>query len=118
MPAESTPVITSATPAASEPVAPAGGEAGTGSVDASANEAAPSFDMAEARSTARLIAKHRKDGLVAFPKPEPPLQRDDRLGRAIERARRADCKTAYAGLSLLAIIPLVKDTVTGTGCKW
>lgn len=86
--------------------------------DAPAAPAAPAFDMGAARKTARLIEKHRKDGLVALPKPDPPLQRDDRLGRAIERAHRPDCKSAYAGLSLMAVIPLVKDTLTGTGCKW
>lgn len=74
--------------------------------------------MKAARATARLIDKHRKDGLVALPKPDPPLQRDERLERAIERARRPDCKSAYSGLGLLAVIPLAKDAVTGTGCKW
>lgn len=86
--------------------------------DAGAGDSAPHLDVKAARATARLIEKHRKDGLVAFPKPDPPLQRDDRLERAIERARRPDCKTAYSGLGLLAVIPLAKDAVTGTGCKW
>lgn len=93
------------------PAEPAAADAGTG-------ESAPHLDMKAARATARLIEKHRKDGLVAHAKPDPPLQRDERLERAIERARRPDCKSAYSSLGLLAVIPLAKDAVTGTGCKW
>jgi len=120
-PAESNPVIAAETPAAGVPAAgdPAA-DAGTAppAGSAAASDAVPAFDMGAARKTARLIEKHRKDGLVALPKPDPPLQRDDRLGRAIERARRPDCKSAYSGIGLLAVIPLAKDTLTGTGCKW
>jgi hypothetical protein len=112
----STPVITSDAPTAADAL-PA--DAAGSSTGAEANGASPpGFDMDEARKTAHLIAKHRKDGLVALPRPEPPLERDDRLGRAIERARRPDCKSAYSGLGLLAVIPLAKDAVTGSGCKW
>jgi hypothetical protein len=96
--------------------APAAAEPAT--ADTGTGEAAPHLDMKAARATARLVDRHRKDGLVAHPKPDPPLQRDDRLERAIERARRPDCKSAYSGLGLLAVIPLAKDALTGTGCKW
>jgi len=103
-----TPGAVDAAPAAADPAA----------ADAGTAESAPHLDMKAARATARLIDKHRKDGLVAHPTPDPPLQRDERLERAIERARRPDCKSAYSGLGLLAVIPLAKDAVTGTGCKW
>lgn len=115
-PATSAPVITAETPAPSDAASTPGSASPT--APAADAPAAPAFDMAAARKTARLIEKHRKDGLVALPKPDPPLQRDDRLERAIERAHRPDCKSAYSGLSLMAVIPLVKDTLTGTGCKW
>ena len=106
------PAVTSgAADAAPAAAAPAAADAGTG-------DSAPHLDMKAARATARLVDKHRKDGLVAHAKPDPPLQRDERLERAIERARRPDCKSAYSGLGLLAVIPLAKDAVTGTGCKW
>lgn len=111
-----TPVITSDAPTAAEAL-PAD-TAGSKTEAEATGTTPPGFDMDEARKTARLIAKHRKDGLVALPRPEPPLERDDRLGRAIERARRPDCKSAYSGLGLLAVIPLAKDAVTGSGCKW
>lgn len=35
-----------------------------------------------------------------------------------KRAEKKDCRTAYAGVGLLAIIPLVVSTATDTGCKW
>jgi hypothetical protein len=41
-----------------------------------------------------------------------------RFSREAEKGARKDCKTAYAGLSLLAIPFLVYDTLTKTGCKW
>jgi len=113
-----TPVITSDDPTPAAPAPTGAAEPGTEAAAADADAGPPGFDMNEARKTARLIAKHRKDGLVALPKAEPPLERDDRLGRAIERARRPDCKSAYSGLGLLAVIPLAKDAVTGSGCKW
>lgn len=117
-PAERPALITADTPAASAAAPPSGDSASA--TAAGAPDAAPAFDIAGARTTARLIEKHRRDGLVAFPKPDPPLHSDDRLGRAIERAHRGNCSTAYSssGLGLLAVIPLIKDTVTGTGCKW
>jgi len=33
-------------------------------------------------------------------------------------AARADCREAYRGFGLLALPFLIKDTVTGVGCKW
>lgn len=120
-PAEPAAAIVPDAPVTATPAEPAPTAAEQDSPDAGANasDAAPHLDVKAARATARLIEKHRKDGLVAFPKPDPPLKRDDRLERAIERAHRSkDCKTAYSAMGLLALIPLAKDTLTGTGCRW
>jgi hypothetical protein len=41
--------------------------------------------------------------------------------RAIARAKRDDCRTAYSGgpvFDPLRLIPLAIDTLTDTGCKW
>lgn len=84
----------------------------------------PSFDMAAARGIARAALREDGRGLVALPKRPPPTldptreSRDELLARGIARSRRSDCRTAYAGLSLLAVLPLLKDAVTGSGCKW
>lgn len=120
-PTEPAAAMASETPATATPAEPAStaAEPDTSDAGANASDAAPRLDVKAARATARLIEKHRKDGLVAFPKPDPPLKRDDRLERAIERAHRSkDCKTAYSAMGLLALIPLAKDTLTGTGCRW
>lgn len=118
VPAETAPekpaAVAEDAPAAADSIRPAGIEPAQepGAGDAK-------LDMPAAIKTARLVDRHRKDSLVAFPKPEAPLKRDDRLERAINRAHRdLDCKKAYSGLGLLAVIPLAKDTLTGTGCRW
>lgn len=124
---DATPVKAASTEA--PPMAPAqdteDAPAAAASIPPAGIEAAPEpgaegkLDMPAAIKTARLVDGHRKDSLVAFPKPEPPLKRDDRLERAINRAHRdLDCKKAYSALGLLAVIPLAKDTLTGTGCRW
>jgi len=108
---EATPVITATepTPAAAAPV------------DASKDDAdaTPTFDMAAARASARLIARHARDGTVALPERKAPSYApDDSAQRGMERARRSDCRNAYSAMGLLAVLPLLKDAVTGSGCKW
>ena len=108
---EATPVIT-----ATEPV-----PAADAAVDASKDDAdaTPTFDMAAARASARLIARHAKDGTVALPERKAPSYGpDDTTQRGMERARRNDCRNAYSAMGLLAVLPLLKDAVTGSGCKW
>jgi hypothetical protein len=72
------------------------------------------FDMAAARGAARAVTAG------TGPSAGQPLRetRDEKLGRAIDGARNGDCQTQYSGMGLLAIIPLAKDTLTGSGCKW
>ena len=84
----------------------------------------PAFDMAAARRAARAAAHGDKPGLVALPDRPPPTidpVRDSRMeaeARDAARPNPHDCRVAYAGMGLLAILPLVKDAVTGSGCKW
>lgn len=49
--------------------------------------------------------------------PRPP-ELPDKLGKEIEKAARADCRTAYSGLGVLAVVPLAADAVRKDGCKW
>jgi hypothetical protein len=77
---------------------------------------APAFDIDAARTAARAVAKEEGSGMRSGATLKET--REEKLGRSIEKARRHDCKTAYAGMSLLAVIPLAIDTVTDTGCKW
>jgi hypothetical protein len=87
---------------------------------ASAQGAVASFDLQTARGAARAWVKGEGAGRGGADGKGAALRatRDEQLGGAIERARRADCRGAYAGLGLLAVIPLAHDTLTGKGCKW
>jgi len=108
---EATPAITATepSPAATVPADTSKGEDG----------AAPAFDMAAARASARLIARHARDGTVALAERKAPSYGpDDSAQRGLERARRNDCRSAYAAMGVLAVLPLLKDAVTGSGCKW
>lgn len=40
------------------------------------------------------------------------------LQRSLEANAPPDCRHAYAGFGLLAVLPLVHDAVTGRGCSW
>lgn len=83
-------------------------------------DTAPVVDLAAARAAARRIAREDGKNLVSLPARKPVVDpnADRQVVDPIEAARRSDCETAYAGLGLLAVIPLIKDAVTGTGCRW
>jgi hypothetical protein len=48
----------------------------------------------------------------------PALETETAAARAIAKAAKPDCLQAYAGLGLLAIIPLIRDAATNSGCTW
>ena len=43
---------------------------------------------------------------------------EDSIADGARRGARKDCQTAYQGAGILAVIPLVFDTLTDKGCKW
>jgi hypothetical protein len=79
----------------------------------------PHIDRQAARDRAREIASGRSGtrGVINLPVPVPP-ETKSKEAKAIEKAGRTDCRTAYAGMLLLAVPFLLADTVTDTGCKW
>ncbi len=51
--------------------------------------------------------------------PPPPVERRDKLAEDIAKAAKPDCRTAYAGMGLLAVVPLVASSVSNSGgCNW
>jgi hypothetical protein len=48
----------------------------------------------------------------------PPPEKKSKLATEIEKAAKPDCRQAYAGMGLLAAVPLAADAVRGKGCKW
>ena len=59
-----------------------------------------------------------RSGLVPLLKAPPDDADKSKLAKDLEKAGRADCKEAYQGAGLLAVVPLARDAVTGKGCKW
>ncbi|MBV1777421.1 hypothetical protein KSF73_16995 [Burkholderiaceae bacterium DAT-1] len=49
---------------------------------------------------------------------DPQTPQRAQLAREINKATRADCRNAYAGAGLLAVVPLAIDAVREGGCKW
>lgn len=49
--------------------------------------------------------------------PAPPEVKS-KLADSIEKAAKPDCRKAYAGMGLLAAVPLAVDAVRDKGCKW
>jgi Meckel syndrome type 1 protein len=62
------------------------------------------------------IASRRGPGLVEM-LPQPP-ERKSKLEQSIENAANKDCRNAYAGAGILAVVPLAVDAARGKGCKW
>jgi len=77
------------------------------------------IDLDAARRRAREITSESSHsrGIVSLV-PPPPAERKSKLGEDIEKAAKPDCRTAYAGLGLLAIVPLVGSTIGNGGCNW
>ena len=88
-------------------------------VPAPVPNAAPTFDMDAARRIARENAHLRapaKEGTALAQFPEPPLQTESKLSRAIGAAKRGNCKDGLPG-GLLAPIYLLMEK-KDSGCKW
>ena len=49
--------------------------------------------------------------------PHPP-EAKSKLAEDIEKAAKADCRKAYSGMGLLAVVPLAVDAVRDKGCRW
>ena len=48
----------------------------------------------------------------------PPPETSSKLTKGIEKAAREDCRQAYGGAGLLAVIPLAVDAARDKGCRW
>jgi hypothetical protein len=48
----------------------------------------------------------------------PPPERKSKLATDIEQAAKKDCRTAYAGLGLLAPLGVAVDVARDKLCKW
>lgn len=61
-------------------------------------------------------AMRRGPGMLEL-MPAPPESKS-KLEKAIEEAKREDCRKAHGDKGLLAALPLAVDSLRGKGCKW
>lgn len=80
---------------------------------------APSLDAEALRARAGRIAREGsgQSALLPFPMPPVPAKKSP-VEAAIENARKPDCRTAYQGLGLLAVVPLVANEFGEGNCRW
>ena len=91
--------------------------------DAPATEpvAPPAVTVESMKKRAREIAAEGAGsrGVLNLIPPPPPVEKRDKLAEDIAKAAKPDCRTAYAGLGILAVVPLVASSVgSNGGCNW
>jgi hypothetical protein len=75
-----------------------------------------SLDLDAIDRIVRNIARESSDRVL--PGTDKKLTSAEKFAEAIEHAQRGDCRSEHAHLGILAIPFLLKDTITGKGCKW
>ena len=82
------------------------------------DSSATHIDMDAARQRAREIASEATSARGILPALPPPPERKSKESTALEKAVKPDCRTAYAGMGLLAVPVLVASTIGDGGCRW
>ena len=79
----------------------------------------PGLDLEAAKKRAvREMAREGSGtpGVLPFPLPIPETKTKE--AKAMEKAIKPDCRTAYSGMGLLAVPVLLAATITDEGCRW
>jgi hypothetical protein len=80
---------------------------------------APTLDADALRARAGRLAREGSGQSALLPFPMPPVPaKKSQVEAAIENARKPDCRTAYQGLGLLAVVPLVANEFGEGNCRW
>ena len=85
----------------------------------SAAASAPRLNLELARPRGGELSRLGGAGVLPL-LPRPP-ELPDKLARDIDKSAKADCRKAYQGLGLLAVVPLAVDAARGGkdgACKW
>jgi hypothetical protein len=83
----------------------------------SAPPSAPPLDLDLRRPHGGEISRQGSHGVFRV-LPHPP-ETESQLAKDIKKSARPDCRDAYGEKNgLLAVVPLARDAVKGTGCKW
>ena len=62
------------------------------------------------------MSPRRAVGLLPLLK--PPADKEGKLEKDIDKAKRADCRDAHSESGLLAVVPIAIDAISGKGCKF
>jgi hypothetical protein len=80
---------------------------------------APALDLDAIRKRAGLISREGSGQRALLPFPMPPVpEKKSKMEQAIESARKPDCRTAYQGLGLAAVVPLIANEFGEGSCSW
>jgi hypothetical protein len=80
---------------------------------------APKLDLDDAKKrAAREIVREGPGSRGLLSVVPPPPDRESKEARALAKAAKPDCRTAYADMGLLAAVPLVASAIGNTGCRW
>jgi hypothetical protein len=83
---------------------------------AAAPASAPRLNLQLPRPRGGELSRQASPGVLNLL--PPPPERKTKLAEDIEKAGKADCRTAYSGMGVLAAVPLAADAVTKDGCRW
>ena len=110
------PAMPDATGAAGRP--DAGSQVGQDvATPAAAASAPPRLNLQLARPRGGELSRFSAPGVLPL-LPRPP-ELPDKLADDIAKSARKDCRTAYQGIGLLAVVPLAAEAVRkDSGCKW
>ena len=79
----------------------------------------PSIDPEALRKRAGELTREGMGQRALLPFPLPPVEKPkSKLEAAIENARKPDCRDAYKGLGLAAVVPLIANEFGEGTCRW
>ena len=96
-----------------------GQDVATAAGEPAALVSAPRLNLELPRQRGAELSRQGGGGLLPL-LPRPP-ELPDKLARDIENSAKADCRKAYQGLGLLAVVPLAANALRSSqdsGCKW
>lgn len=80
---------------------------------------APRIDLEAARKRAREMGREGSGQRALLPFLMPPAEeKKSKEALALEKALKPECKDAYKGLGLLAVVPLVANEFGEGNCRW
>ena len=106
-------------PSLAPPAGAAPASRGPGAASSDYDPTAPTLDAEALRRRARQLAREGTGQRALLPFPMPPVpEKKSQMETAIENARKPDCRTAYQGLGLAAIVPLIANEFGEGNCRW